>query len=103
MCRLVIFSGTCTKCGEDQIWEELSQELSCLEAKNNGNFGDCSNGVFQERHQFDQECDRCTEEDEGVGDVGEEAEAGAGQSLASQSKRLAEDDDSTNSRKKAKT
>ncbi|KAH0495500.1 hypothetical protein TgHK011_009046 [Trichoderma gracile] len=103
MCRLVIFSGTCTKCGEEQIWEELSQELSCLQAKNNGTFGDCSNGVFQERHHFDQECDRCTEEDEGVGDVGEEAEAAAGQNLASQSKRLAEDEPSTNSRKKAKT
>ncbi|KAL7806251.1 hypothetical protein V8C44DRAFT_360662 [Trichoderma aethiopicum] len=101
MCRLVIFSGTCTKCGEEQIWEELSQELSCLQAKNNGTFGDCSNGVFEERHPFDQECDRCTEEDEGVGDVGEEAEAA--QSLASQSKRLAEDEPSTNSRKKAKT
>ncbi|KAL6852193.1 hypothetical protein J3F83DRAFT_719227 [Trichoderma novae-zelandiae] len=101
MCRLVIFRGTCTKCGEDQIWEELSQELSCLQAKNNGFFGDCSNGVFQEVHQFDQECDQCTEEDEGVGDVGEEAEAE--QSLVGQGKRLAEEEPSASSRKKAKT
>lgn len=103
MCRLVIFSGTCTKCGEDQIWEELTQELSCLQAKNNGFFGDCSNGVFQERHQFDQECDQCNEEDEGVGDVGEEVEAEEG--LEAHGKRMAEEEQttSTSTRKKAKT
>ncbi|KAH6605011.1 hypothetical protein Trco_006718 [Trichoderma cornu-damae] len=100
MCRLVIFSGTCTKCGEAQIWEELTQELSCLEAKNNGVFGDCSNGVFQERHQFDQECDECTEEDEGIGDVGEEAE----EDVVAHAKRIAEEEkQSTGARKKAKT
>ncbi|KAL7948213.1 hypothetical protein V8C42DRAFT_342271 [Trichoderma barbatum] len=100
MCRLVIFSGTCTKCGEEQIWEELTQELSCLQAKNNGFFGDCSNGVFQERHHFDQECDQCNEEDEGIGGD-EEAEAEAG--LAASGKRSAEEERLTNSRKKAKT
>lgn len=99
MCRLVIFTGSCTKCGEAQVWEELTQELSCLQAKNNGIFGDCSNGVFQERHEFDQECDQCTEEDEGIGDVGEEAE----ETLLTHGKRLAEEEQSKDSRKKAKT
>ncbi|OAQ99671.1 hypothetical protein LLEC1_03655 [Akanthomyces lecanii] len=70
MCRMVVFAGTCTKCGEANTWEELSQALSCLEAKNNGAIGDCTNGVNIERHKFDQECDRCAQEDEGLGGVG---------------------------------
>ncbi|EGX90373.1 hypothetical protein CCM_06793 [Cordyceps militaris CM01] len=70
MCRMVVFAGTCTKCGEANTWEELSQALSCLEAKNNGGMGDCANGVNIEQHKFDQECDRCSQEDEGLGGVG---------------------------------
>lgn len=72
MCRVILFGGTCTRCGEVQNWEDLAQQLSCLEAKNNGVFGECSVGIYAEQHEFDQECDRCTEEDEGIGDVGEE-------------------------------
>ena len=72
MCRRLTFAGTCTSCGEAQTWDDLSQELACLEAKNNGVFGECETGIFEERHNFDQECDRCSEEDEGVGDVGDE-------------------------------
>ncbi|QUC20849.1 uncharacterized protein UV8b_05090 [Ustilaginoidea virens] len=45
MCRLLVFSGS---------------------------FGCCESGIFVEQHEFDQECDRCTEEDEGIGDVGDE-------------------------------
>lgn len=75
MCRLLVFAGSCTRCGESQTWEELGQQLACLEAKNNGSFGQCEAGIFVEQHGFDQECDRCTEEDEGIGDIGEESVA----------------------------
>ncbi|KAK7948441.1 uncharacterized protein PG986_009327 [Apiospora aurea] len=52
MCRMVIFTGSCIKCGRYFTWTDLTQELPCLEAKNAG------------------ECDACAEdEDEGVGDV----------------------------------
>ncbi|KAI1506440.1 hypothetical protein F5X99DRAFT_403803 [Biscogniauxia marginata] len=71
MCRLMVFSGTCTKCGTAQTWDDLTQELSCLEAKNAGVFGECSKGVQVDEHDFDQECDQCAEEDEGVGDISE--------------------------------
>lgn len=70
MCRMMVFAGTCTKCGEANTWEDLSQALSCLEAKNNGAIGDCSTGVNIEQHKFDQECERCALEDEGLGGVG---------------------------------
>lgn len=73
MCRLLIFSGSCTKCGESQTWDDLGQQLACLQAKNAGCFGQCETGIFAEQHAFDQECDRCTEEDEGIGDVGDDA------------------------------
>ncbi|KAJ2890681.1 hypothetical protein MKZ38_001541 [Zalerion maritima] len=69
MCRMVAFAGYCTVCAEFFSWEELSQELSCLEAKNNGVFGDCRKGIQVEEHEFDQECDACAETnaaDEGV-------------------------------------
>jgi DNA polymerase III delta prime subunit len=66
---MMVFAGTCTTCGKTQTWHSLSQELPCLEAKNNGIFGECETGVFVEEHGFDQECDRCSEEDEGLGDV----------------------------------
>ena len=60
MCRLMAFSGTCTRCGEWFQWHDLSQELACLESKNNGVFGDCRRGVHVEDHPFEQECDACT-------------------------------------------
>ncbi|KAH8904089.1 hypothetical protein BR93DRAFT_940234 [Coniochaeta sp. PMI_546] len=69
MCRLVVFMGTCPRCAGEFTWEELSQELSCLEAKNVGRFGECKRGVHYEYHTFDQECPACAEElneDEGV-------------------------------------
>lgn len=66
----MVFTGACTKCQEPHTWEELSQKLSCLEAKNNGAIGHCSKGIDTEQHKFDQECDRCAQEDEGLGGVG---------------------------------
>lgn len=70
MCRLLVFSGSCTRCGNSCTWEDLAQQLACLESKNAGSFGECERGVLVEQHDFDQECDACTEEDEGIGDVG---------------------------------
>ena len=70
MCRLVVFSGLCTTCRRSFTWDELTQELSCLEAKNYGAFGECKRGAAKDEHAFDQECDECAEEacdDEGVG------------------------------------
>ncbi|KAK8134140.1 hypothetical protein PG984_006152 [Apiospora sp. TS-2023a] len=70
MCRMVIFTGSCLKCGRYFTWTDLTQELPCLEAKNTGVFGYCQRGAYTDEHQFDQECDACAEdEDEGVGDV----------------------------------
>ncbi|KAJ3943685.1 uncharacterized protein N0V96_006615 [Colletotrichum fioriniae] len=66
MCRLVLFAGTCTRCNESLTWADLSQQLSCLEAKNADKFGSCRRGVDVETHAFDQECDACAGEDEGV-------------------------------------
>ncbi|KAK2016494.1 hypothetical protein LZ32DRAFT_655489 [Colletotrichum eremochloae] len=66
MCRLVVFAGTCTRCNESLTWDDLSQQLSCLEAKNADSFGSCRRGVDVETHAFDQECDACAGEDEGV-------------------------------------
>lgn len=69
MCRLVVFTGTCPRCAGEFTWEELSQELSCLDAKNVGRFGQCRRGINYEYHRFDQDCPACTEElneDEGV-------------------------------------
>ncbi|KAF7554322.1 hypothetical protein G7046_g6848 [Stylonectria norvegica] len=78
MCRMVTYSGTCIRCGDEHTWVDLTQELSCLEAKNRGAFGECTRGIMVEEHPYDQECDRCTDEDEGIGDVDEEdAEAAA--------------------------
>ncbi|KND92457.1 hypothetical protein TOPH_02713 [Tolypocladium ophioglossoides CBS 100239] len=92
MCRLLAFSGSCTRCGDSHTWDDLSQQLSCLEAKNNGAFGECDAGIFSERHAFDQECDRCAEEDEGVVDVDDEEIAAADAAAASSSKRGAEEE-----------
>ncbi|KAF9878462.1 hypothetical protein CkaCkLH20_03954 [Colletotrichum karsti] len=74
MCRLVLFAGTCTRCNESLTWADLSQQLSCLEAKNADEFGGCRRGVDVETHAFDQECDTCAGEDEGVAglDFGEQ-------------------------------
>lgn len=71
MCRMLVFSGSCTTCGTAVAnWEDLSQRLMCLDAKNSDAFGECSAGIFYEQHQFDQECDACANVDEGVGDLG---------------------------------
>ena len=85
---MVVFAGTCTRCEESQTWEELTQRLSCLQAKNQDAFGSCNAGVFIENHEFDQECDRCAEEDEGIGDVGDEVEL-----EPTNGKRSAQDED----------
>lgn len=77
MCRLIVFTGTCTCCGGSCTWEDLSQELSCLEAKNAGVFGECRRGIQKEEHTFDQECEECVAEaeaDEGYGELEEERE-----------------------------
>ncbi|KAB5528040.1 hypothetical protein GE09DRAFT_412126 [Coniochaeta sp. 2T2.1] len=69
MCRMVVFMGTCPRCAGEFTWEELSQQLSCLEAKNVGGFGECRGGANYEYHTFDQDCPSCTaelNEDEGV-------------------------------------
>lgn len=70
MCRHIKFEGACTRCTEKQIWEDLSQKLYCLDAKNDGTFGHCYRGIFVESHSFDQECQRCIYQDEGIGDLG---------------------------------
>ncbi|KAK3396801.1 hypothetical protein B0T20DRAFT_508042 [Sordaria brevicollis] len=64
MCRQILFSGTCPQCTEHFIWQDLSQELSCLEAKNTGVFGQCAFGVQTEEHRFDQECEPCAADNE---------------------------------------
>ncbi|KAF4977893.1 hypothetical protein FZEAL_5641 [Fusarium zealandicum] len=96
MCRMVVFEGTCTRCGTPQTWTELTQELSCLKAKNKGCFGECSRGIHVEEHTFDQECCTCAEEDEGIGDL-DEPLAGAIQHTAyipsNLGKRGAEDEE----------
>lgn len=69
MCRRVLFTGTCTRCAHFFTWTDLTQELSCLESKNVGQFGMCRHGIQEESHSFDQECDPCaavSNEDEGV-------------------------------------
>jgi hypothetical protein len=69
MCRIVVFAGTCTRCNNRFTWDDLSQELSCLESKNAGVFGECRRGIQKEEHEFDQECPTCEEEvnaDEGI-------------------------------------
>ncbi|KAL0471204.1 hypothetical protein QR685DRAFT_278061 [Neurospora intermedia] len=74
MCRHIVFSGICPHCTEHFVWEDLSQELSCLEAKNTGVFGQCAFGVQIEEHEFDQECEPCAaenERDEGYGGAAE--------------------------------
>lgn len=69
---MLVFAGSCTRCGDAFTWSDLSQQLSCLEAKNKGTFGECNRGVAIEEHEFDQECDACASQDEGVGDLEDE-------------------------------
>ncbi|KAK4163041.1 hypothetical protein QBC43DRAFT_213916 [Cladorrhinum sp. PSN259] len=59
MCRKIVFCGTCTVCGKASDWDEYSQELPCLEAKNNGIFGQCKYGVDRDEKPHDQECVAC--------------------------------------------
>ncbi|KAM5348584.1 hypothetical protein ACJ41O_008408 [Fusarium nematophilum] len=108
MCRMVVFEGTCTRCGIAQTWTELTQELSCLEAKNKGWFGECSRGIHVEEHNFDQECSSCAEEDEGIGDLDQDATADFQQGVHVQNnpaKRSAVDErgEASSERKKQKT
>ncbi|CAH0050143.1 unnamed protein product [Clonostachys solani] len=68
MCRKVIFVGHCSECQEKkEPWDGLTQELSCLQAKNAGRFGACERGVYIEDHPFVGVCDECDGRDEGVG------------------------------------
>lgn len=64
MCRKVVFSGACPHCSDSFTWDELTQELSCLEAKNNGVFGLCKEGTTVDEKEHDQECDTCAAEQE---------------------------------------
>ncbi|CAH0017471.1 unnamed protein product [Clonostachys rhizophaga] len=68
MCRKLIFVGHCSECQEKkEPWDDLTQELSCLQAKNAGRFGACERGVYTEDHPFIGVCDECDGKDEGVG------------------------------------
>lgn len=60
MCRMVIFSGKCIRCGASYTVPELTQSVSCLEAKNNGGFGECSKGVNYDQHDPALECAPCS-------------------------------------------
>ncbi|KUI59360.1 hypothetical protein VP1G_06610 [Cytospora mali] len=60
MCRMVIFSGKCIRCGQWYTLPELEQNVSCLEAKNNGGFGDCRRGVNMDQHDPALECSSCS-------------------------------------------
>lgn len=60
MCRMVIFSGLCIRCGASYTVPELAQSVSCLEAKNNGGFGDCRRGVNYDQHDPALECGPCS-------------------------------------------
>ncbi|ROW00719.1 hypothetical protein VSDG_03328 [Cytospora chrysosperma] len=60
MCRMVIFSGKCIRCGQPYTLPELEQSVSCLEAKNNGGFGGCRRGVNMDQHDPAIECSSCS-------------------------------------------
>ncbi|PSR99265.1 hypothetical protein BD289DRAFT_479640 [Coniella lustricola] len=60
MCRMVSFSGTCVRCGAYYTVPQLNQSVSCLEAKNNGGFGDCRRGVNYDQHDPGLECGPCS-------------------------------------------
>lgn len=57
---MVIFSGKCIRCGASYTVPELTQSVSCLEAKNNGGFGECSKGVNYDQHDPALECAPCS-------------------------------------------
>jgi hypothetical protein len=100
---MIVFAGTCTRCRGEFTWDSLTQQLWCLEAKNEDIFGQCRRGVQIDRHAFDQECDRCEDEDEGV-EIGDDfgLDVGGGQSSYS-TKREGRDEDDGRKRKKQKT
>ncbi|CAN8104400.1 unnamed protein product [Discula destructiva] len=60
MCRMVIFSGYCVRCRMPYEVSELTQCVSCLEAKNNGAFGHCRRGVNYDQHDPGMECAPCS-------------------------------------------
>ncbi|ROW06742.1 hypothetical protein VMCG_03992 [Cytospora schulzeri] len=60
MCRMVTFSGNCIRCGQYYTLPELEQRVSCLEAKNNGGFGDCRRGINMDQHDPALECSSCS-------------------------------------------
>lgn len=60
MCRMIVFAGNCTRCGRYYTWPSLDQSISCLEAKNNGVFGDCSKQVHMDERQANLECASCS-------------------------------------------
>lgn len=60
MCRMVIFSGYCPRCSASYEVPELTQCVSCLEAKNNGEFGNCRRGVNYDQHDPGMECAPCS-------------------------------------------
>lgn len=97
---MVSFVGICTRCHQSRDWPELSQNLACLDAKNRGGFGQCVSGVMVEHHDFDQECDTCAEEDEGIGDLEVERKK---DKTAPSGKRRAEGGTAEDERKKQKT
>lgn len=57
---MVIFSGRCIRCSASHTVAELEQRISCLEAKNNGAFGDCQRGVNYDQHDPGLECGPCS-------------------------------------------
>lgn len=60
MCRMVVFNGKCIRCGTYYTIPELEQRVSCLEAKNNGGFGDCHKGINLDEHDPAFECMACS-------------------------------------------
>lgn len=57
---MVIFSGYCPRCSVSYEVPELTQCVSCLEAKNNGEFGNCRRGVNYDQHDPGMECAPCS-------------------------------------------
>lgn len=57
---MVVFSGRCIRCNASYTVAELEQRISCLEAKNNGAFGDCQRGVNYDQHDPGLECGPCS-------------------------------------------
>ncbi|SPQ27097.1 c52c9910-d843-4e6f-a87e-e12fba58175a [Thermothielavioides terrestris] len=103
MCRKVVFSGTCPHCSGRFTWDELTQELSCLEAKNNGVFGLCKEGTVVDEKPHDQECDACAAEleaDEGYDGGTEDALELAGKGWAGSKTDSADQDQEKHRNKK---